>query len=207
GCGSGPLRGFTGTDSRGNVLHTVSATVTNLADVIDGVTDETARLSAARAVEAQLDEAPPADESLEEAAAADTDDEVAVEAALGRRSRLRRRVARPGGGRRARWKRRRAVADASVDVHLATDEHDDVSVAAAPAADEPLEEAVAAVRDREIGAEAEPRGEVAEGGAVARAGGGLRARWARRRAVADASVDVHVATDEHDDVAVSEFEV
>jgi len=128
-CGSGPLRGFTGTDSRGNVLHTVSATVTNLADVIDGVTDETARLSAARAVEAQLDEAPPADESLEEAAAADTDDEVAVEAALGRRSRLRRRVARPGGGLRARWARRRAVADASVDLHLITDEHDDVAVA------------------------------------------------------------------------------
>jgi hypothetical protein len=108
--GSGPLRNFMATDSHGNVLHTASATVTNLVQLSDELPDDrpTPPLPIVSAVETDDDELPTADSSIEKAAAAPLDDEVADEVA--------------------------EVADeAPVDIEMITDEENAVAFAVAEA--------------------------------------------------------------------------
>ena len=84
--GTGPLRGFAGADSRGNVWHNASATVTDMSYVMADVpTDEpTMFLPAQSAVEAEPDAPPAADQWFDEADAADVEvADTAVEDQIG----------------------------------------------------------------------------------------------------------------------------
>jgi hypothetical protein len=167
----------------------------------------------------------------------DTDDEVTE--AAGPRGRLRRprRAPRARGQLRARWAELRSVAEASIDVDLATDEQHTVEIAepdipevadaavAEPsvdvdiATDEPHGVAVAVAEPElsgttceqdtadEVTEAAAPRHRVRRPRRAPRPRGRLRARWAERRTVAEASIDIDLTIDEQHVVEIAEPEV